>query len=168
MSRRGAALFLQNMTVYWYIPLAPRENYSLLIMESTGMMKMATEEGLPPPAGCQNGSRLVFGGYRGFWRRNSRSRFLSGSFGLYKRCWSQEQVRGSPRWPRGRGRAQGVGCAPHPRGCLGNLLAHLRCSVGFFWSKNNLRQISGQLDSVWYSFSIKLENKEKIETGTRL
>ena len=35
---------------YWYIPSAPRENYSLLIMESTGMMKMATEEGLPPPA----------------------------------------------------------------------------------------------------------------------
>ena len=28
---------------YWYIPSAPRENYSLLIMESTGMMKMATE-----------------------------------------------------------------------------------------------------------------------------
>ena len=45
---------------YWYIPSAPRENYSLLIMESTGMMKMATEEGLPPPAGCWNGSRLVF------------------------------------------------------------------------------------------------------------
>ena len=33
---------------YWYIPLAPRENYSLLIMESTGMMKMATGEGFPP------------------------------------------------------------------------------------------------------------------------
>ena len=27
---------------YWYIPSAPRENYSLLVMESTGMMKMAT------------------------------------------------------------------------------------------------------------------------------
>ena len=32
---------------YWYIPSAPRENYSLLIMESTGMMKMATGEGFP-------------------------------------------------------------------------------------------------------------------------
>ena len=29
-------------------------NYSLLVMESTGMMKMATGEGLPPPAGCRN------------------------------------------------------------------------------------------------------------------
>ena len=33
---------------YWYIPSSPRENYSLLVMESTGMMKMATGEGLPP------------------------------------------------------------------------------------------------------------------------
>ena len=32
---------------YWYIPSAPRENYSLLVMESTGMMKMATGEGFP-------------------------------------------------------------------------------------------------------------------------
>ena len=46
-------------------------NYSLLIMESVGMMKMATGEGFPPLAVCQNGSRLVFGGYGGFWRRNS-------------------------------------------------------------------------------------------------
>ena len=30
---------------YWYIPLAPRENYSLLVTESIGMMKMATGEG---------------------------------------------------------------------------------------------------------------------------
>ena len=67
---------------YWYIPSAPRENYSLL-MESTGMMKMATGEGLPPPAGCRNGSRLVFGGYGGFWRRNSRSILLSDVFRVY-------------------------------------------------------------------------------------
>ena len=65
---------------YWYIPSAPRVNYSLLVMESTGMMKMATGEGLPPPEGCQNGSRLVFGGYGGFWRRNSRSIVLTDVF----------------------------------------------------------------------------------------
>ena len=50
---------------YWYIPSALRVNYSLLVMESAGMMKMATGEGSPPSAGCRNGSRLVFGGYRG-------------------------------------------------------------------------------------------------------
>ena len=38
------------------IPSVPRENYSLLVMESTRMMKMATGEGFPPPAGCRNGS----------------------------------------------------------------------------------------------------------------
>ena len=32
---------------YWYIPSASRVNYSLLVMESTGMMKMATGEESP-------------------------------------------------------------------------------------------------------------------------
>ena len=32
---------------YWYIPSAPRVNYSLLVMDSTGMMKMAIGEGSP-------------------------------------------------------------------------------------------------------------------------
>ena len=32
---------------YWYIPSAPRVNYFLLVMESAGMMKMATGEGSP-------------------------------------------------------------------------------------------------------------------------
>ena len=32
---------------YWYIPSAPRENYSLLVMESVRMMKMTTGEGSP-------------------------------------------------------------------------------------------------------------------------
>ena len=68
------------------------------------------------------------------------------------------------------GHAQGVGLAPHPRGGLGTLLAHRRYSVGFFWSKNNLRAISGQLDSVWFSFSAILKNKEKqkLALGSRL
>ena len=32
---------------YWYIPSAPRVNYSLLVMESARMMKMATGDGFP-------------------------------------------------------------------------------------------------------------------------
>ena len=62
---------------------------------------------------------------------------------------------GSKRNPRGRGRAL------HPRGGIKTHLVHLRCSMGFFWSKNNLREFSGQLDPVWYSFSAILKNKEK-------
>ena len=40
---------------YWYIPSAPRENYSHLVMESTGMMKMATGEGFPLREGAGTG-----------------------------------------------------------------------------------------------------------------
>ena len=75
---------------------------------------------------------------------------------------------GSPRRPRGSGRAQGGRARPHPHGGLGTLLAHLRYSMGFFWSKNDLREISSQLDSVWFSFSVILENKEKTETAIGL
>ena len=32
---------------YWYIPSAPRVNYSLLVMDSAGMMKMAPVMGSP-------------------------------------------------------------------------------------------------------------------------
>ena len=58
---------------YWYIPSTPRVNFSLPVMESAGMMKMATGEGSPLRQGAETGSRLVFGGYRGLQRRNSRS-----------------------------------------------------------------------------------------------
>ena len=40
---------------YWYIPSAPRVNYSLLVMESAGMMKMATGEGFPLRQGAGTG-----------------------------------------------------------------------------------------------------------------
>ena len=38
---------------YWYKPSVPRVNYSLLIMETAGMMKMASSDDFPPPAGCR-------------------------------------------------------------------------------------------------------------------
>jgi hypothetical protein len=34
---------------YWYIPSAPKKNYSLLVMETSGMMMMAFGDD-PPPA----------------------------------------------------------------------------------------------------------------------
>ena len=67
---------------------------------------------------------------------------------------------GSPSRPQDRG--------PHPRGQPGTLLAQLFYSGGFFWSIKNHQKLARQLDSVWYSFSVKLKNKEKIETGTWL
>ena len=68
---------------YWYIPSAPRVNYSLLIMESVGMMKMATGEGSPLRQGARMGSRLVFGGYRGLRQWNSRSIVVLDVFRVY-------------------------------------------------------------------------------------
>ena len=135
-------------------------------MESAGMMKMAIGEGFPLRQGAGTESRLVFGGSGGLRRRNSRSRLCSGSLGIYERSWRREQVMGVSGLSTRQGARPGGGRAPHPRGQPGTLLVHLRCSVGFFWSKNNLRQISGQLDSVWFSFSAILKNKDKTETGT--
>ena len=75
---------------------------------------------------------------------------------------------GSPSHPRGRGHAQGVGRALHPRGWLGTLLAQLFYSGGLFWSIKNDQKLARQLDSIWYSFSVKLKTKGKTETGTGL
>ena len=109
---------------YWYIPSAPRVNYSLLVMESAGMMKMDTGEGSPLRQGAGTGSRLVFGGYKGLRRRNSRSRLCSGSLGIYKSCWRREQVRGvSEAATREGGAPRGVGRAPTLVG-----------ASGLFWS----------------------------------
>ena len=85
----------------WYIPSAPRVNYSLLIMESTGMMKMATGDGFPLQQGAGTGSREVFGGYRGLRWRNSNLLFalmFLGYMGIYRR---KKSVRGATRCPRG-------------------------------------------------------------------
>ena len=41
---------------YWYIPSAPRVNYFLLVMDSAGMMKMASGDGIPLWQGAETGS----------------------------------------------------------------------------------------------------------------
>ena len=77
---------------------------------------------------------------------------------------------GSLGCPRGRGRAQGGGRGSHPPGQPWTLLAQLLCSGVFFWSIKNRQKLAHQLDSVWYSFSVKLKNKEKqkLALGSRL
>ena len=88
-------------------------------MESAGMMKMATGEGSPLRQGAETGSRLVFGGYRGLRWWNSRSMFLSGGLGIYRRIWHREQVRRTHGVStRHRGMPQRGGRALHPRGPL--------------------------------------------------
>ena len=45
---------------YWYIPSAPWVNYSLLVMESVGMMKMVTGEGSPSGRVPEQGPDWLF------------------------------------------------------------------------------------------------------------
>ena len=153
---------------YWYIPSAPRVNYSLLIMESVGMMKMVTSDGSPLRQGAGTGSQLVFGGYRGLRRWNSRSRFVFGGLCIYRNFWHRSHVRGSPSHPRGRGHAQGGRARPPPSWMAGDSSGPTLLLWGFFWSIKNHQKLARELESVWYSFSVKIKNKEKIETGTGL
>ena len=94
------------------------------------------------------------------------SKFL-GYMGIYRR---KKYVGGSPGCPRGRGARPGGWARPHPRGQPETLLAQLFYSMAFFWSKNKFREVSSQLDFVWFSFSVKLKNKEKqkLALGSRL
>ena len=80
------------------------------------MMKMATDEGSPLRQGARTGSLLIFGGYRGLQRRNSRSMVLLDVFGVYGYIEAKEVGQGATGGPRGWGRAQGVGRASLPRG----------------------------------------------------
>ena len=88
-----------------------------------------------------------------------------GYMGLYRR---KKSVGGVLEGPRRQGHTQGGGRVPHPRGQPGTLLAQLFHSTGFFWSIKYHQKLARQLDSVWYSFSVKLKNKEKTEAGTGL
>ena len=78
---------------------------------------------------------------------------------------------GSPGCPRGRG--------PHPGGGGGGRAPPLVGSPGLSWPKSFtpgasfgpekiIKKLARQLDSVCYSFSVKLKNKERTETGTGL
>ena len=133
---------------------------------------MATGEGSPLRQGAGTGSRLVFCVYRGLRWWNSRSMVFSRGFCIYRNFWRRSHVRGSPSHPWDKGARLGGGHAPHPRGKPGTLLAQLFYSGGFFWSIKNHQKLARQLDSVWYSFSVKLKNKEKqklaLALGSRL
>ena len=121
---------------YWYIPSASRVNYSLLVMDSAGMMKMATGDGIPLRQGAGTGSREVFGGYRGLRQRNSRYIFCCGSFRIRRYIWVQGVRQRSYGGPTRQG-ACTRGGAPHPREHLPYLLTWSPSLSGGVHSKNN-------------------------------
>jgi hypothetical protein len=72
---------------YWYIPSAPRVNYSLLVMETAGMMKMASGDDFPLRQGAGKGLQMGSLGHRGLRRCSLESSVISRGFGIYKNFW---------------------------------------------------------------------------------
>ena len=107
---------------YWYIPSAPRVNYSLLVMESAGMMEVAIGEGFPLRQGAGKGSREVFGGYRGLRRCNSWSIFFVDVFRVRGTIYAKEVGRGVLEGSTRQGAAPCRGGAPLSPGLLEGLL----------------------------------------------
>ena len=64
---------------------------------------------------------------------------------IYRR---KKYVGGATGGPRGWRARPGGGCAPLPRGLLEGSLMCTSSLLGFFPSKNEFREVSGQLDSV--------------------
>ena len=110
------------------MPSAPRVNYSLLIMETAGMMNMATGEGSPSgrvpgraPERFLVATEACGGGTSdlGFFLEVSIFIRIFGVGNKSRRC---------PRGP------QALRVRPLACGLLETLLVHLRCFGGLFWS----------------------------------
>ena len=98
---------------YWYIPLAPRENYSLLIMESTGVMNGATGEGFPLRQGAGTGLDWLSVATETSGGRTPDLLSLLEVLGYVSIYGCRKYIGGARGVPRGRGCTQGG--APHPR-----------------------------------------------------
>ena len=75
----------------------------------------------------------------------------------------EREVGGLPRGLQARGAS--LGRALRACGALMTLLTSSPSPTCVFWSKKNHRKVLFCLDSVWYSFSVKVKNKEKTGTG---
>ena len=135
------------------VPSAPRENYSLLVMESTGMMKMATGEGFPLRQGARTGLDWFLVAIEACGSGTPDllcSPMFLGYMDIYRR---KKYVRGATRGPRG------WRVRPLPRGSLVSFLACTPSLSGSFPSKNNF---SSWFHSVSTPFNIPfLRNKGK-------
>ena len=143
-------------------------NYSLLVMESVGMMNMATGDGSPSSRVPKQGpdwflvaTEACGGGTPDLFCFLEVSLFI-GFFGVGLTSG------GSPGCPRGRGPRPGGGCAPHPRGQPGTLLVQLRYSVGFFWSKNKFVKFQVNWTPFDFPFLRYSKTRKKTETGIGL
>ena len=132
------------------------------------MIKMATGDDSLLRQGVGTGFWLVFGGYRGLRQRNSGLGFFSGVSVFIGIFGVGLTSGGSPSHPRGRGPRPGGRPRPPPswmaRDCSGPTIL----LWGLLLDHKKHKKLARQLDFVCYSFSVKLKNKEKTETGTGL
>ena len=146
-------------------------DYSLLVMASVKMMKMATGDGFPSIAGYWNASRLVFHRYRELRRRNGESRVILLGF---PNIWEFIGIGGGGRGARGAqpppGRARGP--LARPGGCC---LPWARSS-GVLWpiwfllvrKKSTKIPAAFHLCLVLIYCEVKNQKKQQLALGTKL
>ena len=115
-------------------------NYSLLIMETAGMMKMASGDDFPLRQGAGIGLQMVFLWYRGVRRRRRCSRLISGGFSIYRifQRWNHEKR--SYEGPTRQQHTAPPGRAVMPCEQLVRLLVLPRSFGGLFWSQKNFKK----------------------------
>ena len=122
---------------YWYIPSAPRVNYSLLVMENAGMMKMTTGEGSPFDRVPEQGPDwflVAIEACSGETPDLFCSPMFLGYMDIYRR---KKSVRGATRGPRGWRARPGGERAPLPCAFLVASLTYTPSILDCFRSKNN-------------------------------
>ena len=139
------------------MPSASRENYSLLVMESTGMMKMATGEGFPLRQGAETGLDWLSVATEASGDGTPDllcSPIVLGYMEIYRR---KKYVRGARGAHKGGGRAQGGWARP----CLvPSLLLPLR-TPQVFWIASVPKITLPRFHSIWTPFDIPfLRNTE--------
>ena len=141
-------------------------NYSLLVMETAGMMKMASGDDSPLRQGAGKGLQMGSPWYRGLRQRSPSSRVISGGFGIYKNFWRWNHAKKGHRGPMSH---QGPpGEVAHPggswspcgsSGLLPKLLVFILAN-----KKSPKSFVAFGLRLIWI-FS-KTKNKQKTATGT--
>ena len=151
---------------YWYIPLAPRVNYSLLVMETAGMMKMASDDDFPLRQGAGTGLQISFLRYRGLRWQNNSSRLNFGGFWIYMIFWRWNHAKMCHRgptsyqgtatpWLRPGGLWGPCGSSGTPPKLPGFL---------YFQKKSSKSFVAFGLHLIW--IFCKTKNKQKTATGT--
>ena len=148
-------------------------NYSLLIMESVGMMKMATDEGSPPGRVPEQGPHWFLVAIEacsegtpdlGYFLEVS---IFIGIFGIGLTSGGG----GSLNHPRDRGPRLGRWARPHPCGRLGTLLAQLFYSGGLLLVHKKSSKIGTSIGLrliFLFCDTLKQGKKQKLALGSGL